>query len=143
MVTPGWINARDESTGGVLLMATILIIEDEAPVRSALRRILERDRHLVIEAIDGEDGMNAFTRSRIDLVITDLLMPNHRGSVVIDQIRALDQEIPIIAMSGSDDEGGPLAEAMELGASLRIGKPFDVEELLAAVSVLLDSGDQA
>lgn len=121
-------------------MATILIIEDEPRVRATLRKILEHGQHTVIEAEDGEAGMHAFSAEHVDLVISDLLMPRQRGSAVISQIRALDPDIPIIAVSGSDDTDGPLDEAMNLGASMRMGKPYQVEDLLAAVSLLLGEG---
>src|SRR4051812_37294657 len=106
-----------------------------------IRRAMERGGHTVVEAAGGLEGARLFKESDIDLVITDLLMPDQRGVFVIDRIRELDGNVPIIAISGDDDPRGPLNDAMLLGASMRLGKPFSVEELLAAVALLL-AGDE-
>ena len=76
----------------------LLIIEDEAQVRAMLRQMLERARHEVQEARDGNEGLRLFEEQPADLVITDLLMPEKEGLETIKDIRKVSPEAPIIAM---------------------------------------------
>jgi CheY-like chemotaxis protein len=125
-------------------MATVLLIEDNPDVRRTICRALERAGHTVLEARDGVAGMNLFTRNRVDLVITDLVMPRQRGPETIAQIRELNRSIPIIAISGSDRSDEEFERAEQLGANLSLTKPFGVDELLRAIEeVLLQGGDSA
>jgi len=104
-----------------------------------LRIVLERDGHTVIEAANGRRAMRALEGSAIDVVITDIIMPEQEGMETIGEIRRLRPEIKIIAMSG----GGRrltmdfLPLASRLGADLTFEKPFKPASIAAAVAELL------
>lgn len=119
-------------------MARILVIEDDESVRAVIRRALERTGHTVYEGIDGADGFDYFIRHRLDLVITDLVMPNQEGIETIQRLKQLDSGIPIIAMSGYGREGefSIMDDAVLMGADIALEKPFDVTDLIAAVERL-------
>jgi CheY-like chemotaxis protein len=116
-------------------MTKVLVIDDEAPMREMVRTILEAARIEVIEAMDGVSGLALFREHRPPLVITDILMPNKDGIEAMREIRAVDPNVRIIAMSG----GGRakytdfLNVAKEFGAVETLTKPFRRDELLTAV----------
>ena len=123
-------------------MAKVLVIEDDPAMRGVICRILAVGGHEAIEAVNGRDGIDALIRTRCDLVITDLFMPDHDGIEAIQRIRALDEAIPIIAVSGVLGTGGfsPLDDALAMGADMALEKSFTMEQILAAVDDLWDRG---
>jgi hypothetical protein len=133
----------DELAGRVRAMLTrspqparILVADDDAPVRAFLRAVLESDGYEVTEAADGKQALQGVRTGRVDLVITDLVMPEQEG---IETIRALRKEVPgigIIAISGAFD-GQFLKAARMLGANLALGKPLDAGLLLSSVAEVL------
>ena len=116
-------------------MAHILVIEDDKPVRNMLRNLLEGEGHQVIEACEGDEGLQLYRAQSPDLVITDIHMPGKDGLEVIKEVRADAPEAKIIAIAAHVLE--MLPRAKELGADRTIGKPFDVNELLEMVEGLL------
>ena len=118
--------------------ARILVVDDEAGVRGFLRKVLEDDGYEVIEAGDGKQALRQARAAHVDLVITDLVMPELEG---IETIRALRREVPgvrIIAISGAFG-GQYLTMAQKLGAAAVLNKPVNAELLLARVAELLNS----
>jgi DNA-binding response OmpR family regulator len=114
----------------------ILVVDDEAAVRGLLRRMLESGGHAVIEAPDGKQALRQALEGGVDLVITDLVMPEQEG---IETIRALRRDVPgvgIIAISGAF-EGQLLKMASLLGADAALKKPVSAEVLLASVAEVL------
>ncbi len=123
-------------------MAHILVIDDHTAVRKTIRRALELDGHQVTEAADGVEGMRRFRERPVDLVVTDILMPNREGIETIIELRRANPALPILAVSGgstNSDRDGILASANLLGASRVLAKPFSPGELGATVSALLDA----
>lgn len=122
-------------------MATILIIDDEPDVRTAVRRVLERSDYAVLEAGDGKEALSLAAERGCDLVITDINMPEMDGIEVIMTLAERNPGLPVIAISG----GGKLpkelllSSAGLLGAVTTLSKPFEMSELLAAVSTALAS----
>jgi DNA-binding response OmpR family regulator len=120
-------------------MARILIIDDDRAVQISVQFTLEREGHQVVCASDGDEGLRAFTSQTPDLVVTDLIMPNKEGIETIMQIRERDSKTPILAISG----GGRLSNvdflkmAAKVGANAILAKPFERQELIAAVRRLL------
>jgi CheY-like chemotaxis protein len=114
----------------------VLVIEDDLAVRSVICRALQRVGHTVLEGFDGRDGFDQVLRSKVDLVITDILMPNQEGIETIQQLKSLEPDLPIIAMSGVRREGpfSVLDDALMIGADLALEKPFDVPTLSACSS---------
>jgi len=114
----------------------ILVADDEAAVRGFLRVLLEGAGYHVIEAADGKHALRQARAGRVDLVITDLVMPEQEG---IETIQALRQEVPgigIIAVSGAF-EGQFLQVAEMMGADAVLTKPLSPEALLASVADVL------
>ena len=122
-------------------MARILIIEDDAGVRSGLRRTLERLGHVVDEAPHGAAGVAAFDRAAHDLVITDINMPEMDGIEVILTLVREAPNVPVIAMSagGRVPKELLLENADLLGAVDTLPKPFTLEELRAALDRVLEA----
>lgn len=120
-------------------MAKILIIDDDKMVRDTLRMILVEAGHQITLAVDGKQGLKAFTEIAPDAVITDILMPEKEGVETIRDIRKLSAKVPIIAMSGGGRVGNMsfLAIAKQVGASRTFTKPFDLDQVMDAVNELL------
>jgi CheY-like chemotaxis protein len=120
-------------------MAKVLVIEDDSSVRSVICRALQRVGHTVLEAVDGRDGFDQVLRHKLDVVVTDILMPRQEGIETIQQIKRLEPELPIIAISGVMREGAfsVLDDAVLIGADLALEKPFDAMALIEAVERVL------
>ena len=120
----------------------ILIIDDEAPFRYMMAKILVGGGYEVVMAEDGEHGLAMFHQERPDLVICDLMMPHRNGLETIAQIRRESPAMKVLAISGGG-QAGPnmnldgLATALETGASEIIVKPVRAEDLLAQVNAIL------
>ena len=81
-------------------MASILIIDDEKSIRNVLKDILQHEGYQVEEAPDGEQGLKLFQSKPFDLVLCDIKMPKMDGMEVLQQIMAINTEIPVIMISG-------------------------------------------
>jgi YesN/AraC family two-component response regulator len=116
-------------------METILIIDDEAQIRSMVRLILERAGYTVREAQDGSDGIRLFREDPAELIITDLIMPNKDGIGMIIELKKDFPDLKIIAMSGGglNRPEGYLRGAQKLGAACTLSKPLNRSDLLRAV----------
>ncbi|GGF23138.1 response regulator [Aliidongia dinghuensis] len=121
-------------------MARILVIDDDPTIRSLIGGLLEAAGHSSVEARDGRDGIEIFAKQAIDLVVTDIVMPEQEGIETIGALRRLSRTVPILAISGSATIGSPgdyLRAAAALGASGTLQKPFAPDALMAAVDRLL------
>ncbi len=120
-------------------MALILIIDDDASFREMYRAILEQEGHQVLAAENGSKGIELFSQHTVDVVITDLIMPEKEGIETIMEIVQIEPEAKIIAISASGGERSQdyLESARMLGASSTLRKPFHIGDLLAAVQTLL------
>ena len=121
-------------------MPNILVIDDEAPMRRFVAMSLRKQGHAVAEAADGAEALHILAERRIDLVITDLLMPETDGIETILELRRLYPRTKIIAISGGGEYQsgtGFLRAAESLGADRTFTKPFKVKQLLPAVAALL------
>jgi len=119
-------------------VARILIIDDDALLRGAIRVVLESAGYDVIEAGDGSAALRLYREQGADLLLVDLFIPEPDGLEVIRAVRAEAPDAKIIAMSG----GGSLkldllAAAAAFGASRALWKPFVPSVLLGAVRELL------
>jgi DNA-binding response OmpR family regulator len=120
-------------------MARILLIEDNDPIRTVLRENLVLEGHTVIEARNGQEGLDLFRQAGADLVITDILMPEKEGIEVLMELRHAHPPVKVIAMSGGGLGSGEdyFAAARFLGAAKVLLKPFAIAVLLAAIDELL------
>jgi len=126
-------------------MASILLVEDDDLLRIMLKELLTRSGYEVSEASDGRRVCNMHQEQRFDLVITDLVMPDIDGLAVIMELRRVDQNVRIIAMSGALQGRAKeyLRIAQKLGAQLTLVKPFGNEEFLEAVCLALETKAQS
>lgn len=115
--------------------AAILLIEDEAHIRSFLRISLEAHGYTVLEARCAEDGLTLAGENQPQLVIVDLGLPDMDGQQVIERLREW-SEVPILVLSVRDDENEKV-RALDSGANDYVTKPAGISELMARVRVLL------
>jgi len=120
-------------------MARILIIDDDDTIRRMLAKTLTRAGYDVLGAADGDEGLKQFRENEIDLVITDLIMPEKEGIEIIMELKTGFPDVKIIAMSGGahigPDEYLKLADA--LGAQRTLKKPIARDDLLGTVKTIL------
>ncbi len=120
-------------------MARILIIEDEAAIRRVLVKILseENQGYEVFEAEDGLVGMEIIAKEDFDLVLCDIKMPKMDGVEVLETVKKIKPEIPMVMISGHGDLETAV-NTMKLGAFDYISKPPDLNRLLNTVRHALD-----
>jgi CheY-like chemotaxis protein len=119
-------------------MTTILVIDDELPMRRLLFRVLTAAGYTVHLAADGKAGIALCHEVHPALVVTDIVMPEMEGIETIRELRRNGLSVPILAISG----GGPplyLRAAAGLGATAALPKPFAADDLLTTVTKLLDA----
>ncbi len=120
-------------------MTNILVIDDDDQVRRLLGAILRRKGYAVAEADDGYAGIKHCRGNQVDLVITDILMPEHDGIELLLQIKKTVPHIKVVVISGAVEsaEFNYLDVARRLGADRTVRKPFEPAEVLGAVQELL------
>ncbi|MCG2420454.1 sigma-54 dependent transcriptional regulator [Aequorivita sp. F47161] len=120
-------------------MARILIIEDEAAIRRVLVKILSEENkgYEVFEAEDGLAGMEILKNEDFDLVLCDIKMPKMDGVEVLEAVKKIKPEIPMVMISGHGDLETAV-NTMKLGAFDYISKPPDLNRLLNTVRIALD-----
>jgi len=121
-------------------MSRILIIEDESAIRRVLVKILseESDSYLVEEAEDGLAGVEKIKKEDYDLILCDIKMPKMDGVEVLEAVKKIKPEIPMVMISGHGDLDTAV-NTMRLGAFDYISKPPDLNRLLNTVRIALDS----
>ena len=125
------VRVAEHERDTVMTPRTILVIEDDASVRVLLAQILEDAGYQTYEAANGREGLEQFRAKPMDLVITDLEMPEMNGLDLILELTRAFLDVKVIAMSGhSSDE---LQTARLLGARQTFAKPLDLSMLLRAV----------
>jgi two-component system chemotaxis response regulator CheY len=117
---------------------TILTVDDATTIRKMVSFTLKGAGHEVLEAQDGAIALNLLRSRRVDLVITDVHMPNLNGIELTRQLRALPSfgRTPIVLLTTESDPGKK-AEGRAAGATGWIVKPFSQEQLLALVAKIL------
>jgi len=117
---------------------SILFVDDDAAVRTVLKAILDQAGHVVEIATNGREAVERISAGGIELIITDLVMPEQEGIETIKQISRQHPEVKVIAMSGAFG-GDYLPIASFMGAHKTIAKPIRVQALLRAVDEVFDS----
>jgi DNA-binding NtrC family response regulator len=126
-------------------MARIIIIDDEDNFRAALSRTLAALGHFVVEACDGDEGLALVQNGGIDLVMTDIVMPNKEGLEVLMEMRRNHPHVKVIAMSGGGRQqhaDNYLHVARLMGALRVLEKPFELATLREAIDSVLE-GDRS
>jgi CheY-like chemotaxis protein len=122
-------------------MAVIVVIDDHAELRTALRRQLVAAGHSVFEAANGAEGLASCATHQPALIVCDIFMPEMEGIETIREVRRQRPTVKIIAMSGSDLRygGHHLNAAQKLGADATLVKPWRADALIEIVAHLLKS----
>jgi Response regulators consisting of a CheY-like receiver domain and a winged-helix DNA-binding domain len=114
---------------------TVLVVDDEPPIRRFLRTSLQAQGYRVVESESGSEALDRLRTSPADVVILDLGLPDMDGMEVITAIRAR-STLPIVVLSSRNDEKGKV-QALDLGADDYLTKPFGMEELVARIRTAL------
>ena len=124
-------------------MLRILLIEDDAPIRGLLTRMLMGAGHEVIAAANGVEGLRLWREQGADLVLTDIQMPGLNGIEVMLQLRSYAPKLPVIAVSGGtrSRDLDLLGTAGLLGAVGLLQKPFTSAALTAAIAEAMKQTD--
>ncbi|NNG21244.1 response regulator transcription factor [Naumannella sp. ID2617S] len=119
-------------------MTRVLVVEDEESYREALAYMLRKEGFDVIEASNGQQGLEEFDRNGADIVLLDLMMPGLPGTEVCRQLR-LRGTVPVIMVTARDAEVDKVV-GLELGADDYVTKPFSHRELVARIRAVLRRG---
>jgi two-component system, OmpR family, KDP operon response regulator KdpE len=114
---------------------TVLVVDDEPPIRRFLRTSLAASGYHIVEAADAEGALRMLTAEKPNLVILDLGLPDRSGLELIDEIRKT-LTVPILVLSARHDERSKV-EALDRGADDYVSKPFGMEELMARLRAAL------
>ena len=117
-------------------MSRILIIEDELPMRTALKDCLEAEDYRVLTAANGEDGLKRALEEKPDLILLDIMMPRLDGYAVCAELRRLSNPVPILILTAKGHIDDRVA-GLDAGADDYLVKPFSTDELLARVRAML------
>jgi diguanylate cyclase (GGDEF)-like protein len=117
---------------------TILVADDSMVVRAVLRRQLETDGHTVVEAVNGEEAIDACREYHPDVILLDVEMPVLDGHATLARLKADPQlkDIPVVFLTGRVDTAD-VVNGLRLGAHDYLRKPFEANELMARVSAAL------
>ncbi|HEX5388056.1 MAG TPA: response regulator [Gemmatimonadales bacterium] len=129
-----WLTRSGSSGRG--LIASVLVVDDEAVVRRVTYRYLNDAGYRVLEAEDAEEAMYVMERGRPDLIVLDVVMPEVNGVALASHIHARWPAQRILFMSAHNDQV-LLESGMELGRDAVLDKPFTRDELLTAVESIL------
>lgn len=114
---------------------TVLVVDDEPPIRRFLRTSLQAQGYRVVESESGVEALDRLRAGSADVVILDLGLPDMEGMEVIKAIRSR-SSVPIVVLSSRNDEKGKV-QALDLGADDYLTKPFGMEELVARIRTAL------
>ena len=120
-------------------MATILVVDDDASVRTLVRDVLECEGHVVEAVSDGFAALRAIESARPDCVVLDVMMPGLDGHAVLARIRQLDggSGLPVVMLTAAADDATAW-QAWTGGVDYFLAKPFDPSELLRYLDYLFD-----
>ena len=123
---------------------SILIIDDDRDLRFALKLVFECNDYKVYEAGNGNEGIAAFHKNPIDIILTDIFMPQKDGLETIKHIKKEFPQVIIIAMSGVNGGSGDfLKVAGYLGAAECIRKPFYPDDIVRLVNLALERNEKS
>ena len=119
----------------------ILLVEDEEHLIDAIKLNLELENYIVKVAEDGKKAIDLWENQRFDLVLLDIMLPNVDGLTVCETIRLKDSEIPILILSAKGSSTDRI-QGLKAGADDYLLKPFNLEELLLRIQILIKKGEK-
>jgi DNA-binding response OmpR family regulator len=115
---------------------TILVIEDDRSLREGLVMNLELEGYSVVTAADGNEGMRLAFDAHADLIVLDLALPGWGGMDILDELRKRRQGVPVLILSARGQTRDKV-KGLNSGADDYMTKPFDLQELIARIEVML------
>ena len=122
-------------------MVTVLVVDDDPPIRRMLERTFSAEGYRVEAAVDGGEALAAVERSVPDLLVLDVAMPGIDGLAVSRRLRGRGLAVPILLLTARDAVPDRVA-GLDAGADDYLVKPFASEELLARARALLRRGNE-
>lgn len=122
-------------------MGSILVVDDDAAMRSVICRALQRSGYRTLEAGDGREALEVLARHEVSVMVTDVIMPDVEGIELLQQVRRAHPGLRSIAISGGGrlDPEFCLHLAQVNGAARTLTKPFSLAELTSMVDEVLQS----
>lgn len=114
-------------------MARILVIDDDASYRALLREFIEEKGHTVLEAENADDGQGIFLREKVDLVVSDLMMPLKSGLELLHEVRQINPKVLFVMVTGYPTLESA-TNAIKEGAYDYLVKPVDMHQLAAVMN---------
>ncbi len=124
----------------------VLVIDDFSLMRATLSASMERAGHRVLCAANGQIGLEILAQQPVDLVLTDVIMPEKNGLEFIGEARKSHPRLPIVAISGGARDMAKsysLKVARYFGATRVVRKPFSQQELFAAIEQAIGDGNSS
>ena len=112
--------------------ATVLVVDDEPPIREVIATLLEDEGYLVRHAKDGLEALDAINGDRIDLIVSDVVMPRLDGASLVRRLRRRGHLTPVVLMSA-------VYADVDLPGVRFVPKPFEIDRLLGTVASALGS----
>jgi len=119
----------------------ILLVEDEVTLRDTLALNLEVEGFDVVTASDGEKGIDQFRKARFDLIILDVMLPKMDGFTVCETIRLQNDKVPVLFLTAKGTSQDKI-QGLKAGADDYLTKPFNLEEFVLRVNILIKRGLQ-
>lgn len=117
---------------------TVLVVEDDPDMRQLILEELTEQGYDVIEAADGVEALEQQARHRIDVIVTDNMMPSMKGTELLAEMQRRDSEIPVVLITAFGSIGSAV-DAMKSGAYHYVAKPFLMEDLLVIVHSAIEA----
>jgi len=117
-----------------MLMQTVLVVDDSASTRQTVTFVLDRNGYSVVPAVDGIDALRKIAEEAIDLIVTEINMPNLSGADFVEEVRKLEKgaDTPVIVLTIENDQ--EVKQRMqELGYADWLEKPLKADSLLSSV----------
>ena len=119
----------------------ILLVEDEAHLQHAIKLNLELEGYFVLVSGTGTDAIKTFREQKFDLVVLDIMLPEMDGLMVCENIRMYDTHIPVLFLSAKNTAADRIS-GLKKGADDYLTKPFELEELILRIKILIERSQQ-
>ena len=117
-------------------MYNILLIEDDRPLNKAISVYFKKEKFYVLSSFSGQEALDILFQNNLDLIILDVNLPDLSGFDLIEQIKIINSNIPILILSACDLDSAIL-HGFNLGAEAYVTKPFNIEILHKKINVIL------
>lgn len=116
---------------------TILFVDDSGTMRTIVSQTLQLSQFKVVQATNGLEALNSFKSNPVDLIITDINMPEMDGISLIKEIRAINTDVPILVLT-TESRDSLKQEAFKLGANGWVVKPFKPTQIISMINEILN-----